>query len=54
MISTVCEVCGAADEEATQYGGMHLDCIRRTGKWYQRAYQATVDGWWTAMHFLFD
>lgn len=55
MMSTVCGVCGCADEEATLYGGAHKDCLRREyGNWYQRLYQRVIDGWWTAMHFLFD
>lgn len=55
MISTVCEVCGCADENATRYGGVHLDCLRRTyGKWYQKAYQRVIDTWWWLMWKLFD
>lgn len=43
MMSTVCSICGCADEEAAAFGGMHPDCARRTGRWYQRAFQAVFD-----------
>lgn len=55
MMSSVCGICGCADEEVTKNGGAHTDCLRRKyGNWYQKGYQRLIDGWWWLMAKLFD
>ena len=50
MISSVCVVCGCADEYTIySVGGYpaHRDCYFRTeGAWYLKAYQKIIDFFW--------